>query len=81
MKPGVLLLDSLFTDGKGKLSDTIDALEPLRKKRDFALSSVMALLFFHKRQTRADESEIQGLEIAVEMTGANFLLSKPRKFD
>ena len=54
---------------KAKLSDAVDVFEPLRTKRDFALASVYAMLFFHRRQTRKDDGEIESLEIAAEMTG------------
>jgi len=62
-------LRSTLRLSQGKLSEAVDALEPLRTKRDFALAAVHAMATFHRRAPRRDDSELESLEVAAEMAG------------
>mmetsp|Transcript_27274 Transcript_27274/g.32234 ORF Transcript_27274/g.32234 Transcript_27274/m.32234 type:complete len:1320 (+) Transcript_27274:65-4024(+) len=59
---------ALGFQGRGSQGDVFQSLESLRNKRDYALAAVHALRFFHRRQARRDEGEIESLDIAAEMT-------------
>jgi hypothetical protein len=59
---------ALGFQARGSQGDVFQSLESLRSKRDFALAAVHALRFFHRRQARPDDGEIESLDIAAEMT-------------